>query len=453
MCCLRSIENELRIQSRSSGWIRFSVATGLVIVCAALAVAQEETERAKPFATLTLDQAINLCLVNDPKIRAGLEAINQAHADALTASLRPNPGLTVSSTLLPLARPFTPQSPGGPPELDVQLNYPIDWLLFGKRAAGMASATMGICVSEAEYADLVRQRVTEAALAFYDVLEATALLEVAQQDLENLQRVDGVTRTAVDNGGRPHVELSRVRLELLNTRRRQRDAESALVGAKAKLRALLGGGDSEGPLEVAGTLDGPLTAEPLPPAEAYALAAENRPDILALQRKTAKANANVVVERRNAFPEVKPQFVVGRQYQRSMGVPDVSTWGTGIEVAIPLFDRNQGNRAKAASTVSQSHFELHAKLLDLRAEIEQAVQSLRTAQQNAASVARDELRLAVEVRDSIGKAYAAGGRPLLDVLDSQRNYRETYRTFITSRADYLRALYRYHSAIGKQVTP
>ena len=44
-----------------------------------------------------------------------------------------------------------------------------------------------------------------------------------------------------------------------------------------------------------------------------------------------------------------------------------------------------------------------------------------------------------------------GGRPLIDVLDAQRSYRDTYRLYISSRADYWRALCKYNSVIGKQV--
>jgi cobalt-zinc-cadmium efflux system outer membrane protein len=134
-----------------------------------------------------------------------------------------------------------------------------------------------------------------------------------------------------------------------------------------------------------------------------------------------------------------------------MGNPDVSLMGAGIAVAIPLFDRNQGKRAKADSLAAQSRYELQTGLIELRSEIEQVAQALTTAQQTAASVAQDELRLAEDVRDSIRRAYQVGGRPLIDVLDAQRNYRETYRTYISSRANYWRALYKYNSAIGKQV--
>ena len=168
--------------------------------------------------------------------------------------------------------------------------------------------------------------------------------------------------------------------------------------------------------------------------------------------KWPRPQADVLVERRNALPEVKPHVGMGYQFQEAIGTTDINTWGIGIETTVPLFNRNQGNRAKAASVVSQNNYELQTGLLELRAEVTQAVQSLVTAKQNAASVAQDELRLAAQVRDSIGNAYEVGGRPLIDVLDAQRDYRETYRIYISSRADYWRSLYKYNSVIGKQVT-
>jgi cobalt-zinc-cadmium efflux system outer membrane protein len=400
---------------------------------------------------LTVDQVIHLVLTNDPRLGVGLELVNQSRCDALTASLCPNPELNVAGILLPLSRPITPEAPAGPSELDVGVSYPIDWLLFGKRAAALASTRMGVGVSEAEYANLVRQRVTEAALAFFDLLEAKSLLELARQDLENLERVETVTRKAVENGGRPQVELSRVRLDLLARRRDLRNAELELVARKAKLRALIGEARADPGFDVAGSLDGPLTAEPLPVEEAYATVEWNRPDLAALRRKIARAQAEVVVERRNALPEVTTDIGISHQYQRPIGDPDATLWGAGFSFSLPLFNRNQGNRAKAASVVAQSNFELRAALVELRAEIVAAVQSLQTAQENAASVAQEELRLVAQVRDAIGKAYEAGGRPLIDVLDAQRNYRETYRIYITSRAEYWRARYKFNAAIGKQV--
>ena len=59
--------------------------------------------------------------------------------------------------------------------------------------------------------------------------------------------------------------------------------------------------------------------------------------------------------------------------------------------------------------------------------------------------------MAEKVRGAINAAYAAGGRPLIDVLDAQRSYRETYRRFIVTRAAYSRAVERYSAILGKRV--
>lgn len=404
---------------------------------------------------LTLDQVINQCLVADPKIRTGLEAINQANADALTASLKPNPTLFADIQLLPLTRPFTVTDQGGPPQQDVQVGYPIDWFLFGKRAAAMAASARGVRVSQAEYADLIRERVTDAAVAYFDLLEAKALRNLAQQDVQNFKRVEASVRKAVEAGGRAVVELNRVRLELLKREQALLDAELTVVTARAKLRARLGRSDADPAFDIAGSLDVPLRGRPLPADEAYSLALQNRPDMAALRWKVAQAQANVDLERRKAFPEVTPNFGYTRQYQlQAIGFPDASSWSAAVTMTLPICNRNQGNRAKANSLAVQSQFELRTEEVNLRSEIETIVQEFATAHAKAEAVAQDQLRLSTEVRDSITRAYdEAKGRTLLDVLEAQRDFRETYRLYISSRAAYWRAWYKFSSAIGMQVVP
>lgn len=403
---------------------------------------------------VTLDEVINATLLADPKLRAGFEAINQANGEALQASLRPNPTFAIAQTLLPLTRPFTEDAQGGPPQLDVGVSFPIDWFVFGKRAAAMQAAALGVRVSEAEFADLVRQRVLEAATAYYDVLEAKSLLDLAHQDAANFRQVEAITQKAVEGGGRPQVELGRIRLDRLRAEQNVRDAENALVAAKARLRAIMGLGDRDPTFDIRGTLEEIPAPELLPLEEAYAIAVENRPDIAALQWRVQQSQAQRRVERRMAFPEVTPQLGYTRQFQqKAIGFPDVSSWGVGLEVGLPFFDRNQGNRYRATSVVIQQQYELQSGLVDLRAEVIEADQNLRTALANARAVAEQQLALANEVRNSLNRAYEAGGRPLIDVLDAQRNFRETYRLFIESRANLGRAAVRFNAVLGKRVTP
>jgi cobalt-zinc-cadmium efflux system outer membrane protein len=403
-------------------------------------------------SNVTLDRAINATLLGDPKIRAGLEAINQANADLITSSLPPNPTLTADALLLPLTRPFTVDRQGGPPQTDYLASYPIDWFLFGKRAAAMASAVAGVRVSEADYADLVRTRVRDTATAFYDVVEAKALLDLARQDLENLRRVEAATRRALEAGGRPRVDLDRTRLEVIKSEQELREAEKTLAVAKAKLLAQMGRRDPDPTFEISASLDTAVTAQPLPVEEALALADQNRPDIRSLRLQIEKAGRDIHTERTKAYPQVTPQLGYTHQFQqKAIGFPDADSWNMSVNVTLPFFDRNQGNIAKARSVRTQNTFNLEAGLVDLRAEIVEAVQEFRTAYQNAGAVAEEQVRLAREVRDSIEKSFQAGGRTLLEVLDAEREYRDTYRTYIMNRANYWRALYRFNSAVGRQV--
>ena len=193
---------------------------------------------------------------------------------------------------------------------------------------------------------------------------------------------------------------------------------------------------------------------PLHSDEAFALAEQNRPDLQALRWRLSQAQAVTVLEERKAYPEIAPSLGYTRQFQsKAIGFPDANSYSAAISMSLPLFDRNQGNRAKAASLVVQSQYGLQAGLVQLRSEIEQVVQEFRTARDNAQAVADEQIKLAEQVRDSMNMAYEAGGRPLLDLLDAQRNYRETYRLYIGSRANYRRASVKFYAALGTQAMP
>lgn len=423
---------------------------------------------------LSLNEAIALTLERDPVLRAGFQEIAAANAEYVTASLKPNPELEIIQSLLPLVRPFEADiREGGPPQFDVMLAYPIDWYLFGKRTAAMRSTAAEVRVSRAEYEDLIRQRVLEVSEAYYDVMEAQAIVVLTQQDAENLLTVEEVTQVAVDNGAVPRVELSRIRLDRLNSQQALREAMRDLRTAKAELRAVMGGlvpgataADAEGPVEadfqVAELLAGPDQREDDQQwgelfqdlDRLFNIARSNRPDIRALNLRIAQTRAEMESQRREAYPEVTPMFGYTHQFQRrAIGQPDADSWGAGLAMTLPVNDRNQGNRLLAAAQWRQSNQELRAGLIELQAEVLAVVAELETALENSKAIADEQLRLAEDVRDSIRAAYEAGGRPLIDVLDSQRNYRETFGNYISSRADFLRAVQRFNATVATQVLP
>src|SRR5260370_6755874 len=99
------------------------------------------------------------------------------------------------------------------------------------------------------------------------------------------------------------------------------------------------------------------------------------------------------------------------------------------KLCLPQLERNQGNTPKARSTQAQAAFVLRSQLNDLRAEIEQAVDAFRAAYANVKANDPEQLRVAREVRDKIEQAYKVCGKTLLELLDAERAYRDTRRTY------------------------
>jgi cobalt-zinc-cadmium efflux system outer membrane protein len=399
---------------------------------------------------ISLDQAILMTLRADPKLRAALEAVSQAQADLLTSSLPPNPTLTGDGLLLPLRR-IRLDEQGGPPQTDWMLGMPIDWYVFGKRAAAIESARLGVDVSAADNAEQVRQRVANVIAAYYDVLEARALYDLAGQDLETLSRVQTMTAERVKLGGAPAVDLDRARLAVFDARREARNREVIRAAALSKFRAFLGAAGANQALDVTGSLEVPSPASP-PSREAILTMAEQaRPDIISLRRQIAKAGAAVRSEQTKGWPTLAPSLQYTEQFQHSIGFRNFPSWDVSVALSVPLFDRNQGNIAKARSTEVQAALTLEAQLNDLRAEVEQAVDGFRIAYGNVTANDPQQLRAARDVRGRIEQAYKAGGKTLLELLDAERAYRDARRTYILGQSTYWHSLHRLNAAVGKQV--
>jgi cobalt-zinc-cadmium efflux system outer membrane protein len=404
---------------------------------------------------ITLSEALAETLQSDPKLRAAVETIRQAEGDLRTSSLPPNPTVQINGDFLPV-RPFTPTRPGGPPELDVIGSYPIDWYVFGKRAAAMTNAQIGVDVSNADYCDQVRQRLANTASAFYDVLEARAMLQLAQEDLANLKRVEQITIKGVKFGGSGTIEAERIRLSVLAAQNDVCTRATTLTTAKAQFRAAIGrpgrmsATDVMGSLEVGKPAEAPARGS-LPLADAVALAERNRPDIISLRRQVAKARSGIEVEQTKARAQLTPALGYQYQWQEANGDPDAASYTAQLAVTVPLFDRNQGNIAKAQSTLTQSCYNLQAQLVQTEADVEQAVGEFADAEETATRIGPEQLAAARSVRDRTVEAYGLGGKTLLDVLDAERAYRDTHRTYILAQSAYWHALHRLNAAVGQQV--
>ncbi len=400
---------------------------------------------------VNLNELILASMYTHPFIRAEIEKVSQARGDYWTSTLKPNPELSSSFTLIPLDQPFTVDRQGGPPQFDIGIEYPIDWYLFGKRTAAMSVAHFGVHVSQSELENAIRLRVLDAANNYFNALEAAQLRDIAERNVENLNRLRDVTALAIKNGGRPAIEGKRIALDLLTAEQDLRTAKANERAQLANLGALLGVRSIE---ELPRPEGWPLQRllESTPRIEEALFTAEQaRPDLASLRWQIAQAGADVNYQTRLGKPTVAPSVGYTRQYQeKAIGFPDADSWGAGLAVSLPIHDRNQGNVFKAGAVQRTAQMQLQASLLELDAEIKGVIAELDAAIANLKSIENEQIELANEVLESIEIAYQNGGRPLIDVLDAQRNFREINSRAVSARAAYWRAVYRYFAAIGQE---
>lgn len=400
---------------------------------------------------ITLEEALEEALTKAPAVHAAAEAVVQARAELKTASLFPNPQLIGGSTLQPLGARLTPENPGGPPQYNIDLAAPLDPILFGKRAAAVESARRAVDVAGADLADFSRLRRAEVAAAFFDVLVARALVVLAREDLQGLRNVEALTRRRAELGGTPPIDVDRARLAAVIAGQDLRTAETTHLGAIAQLRSLLGRSAAEPGFDVAGSLEVATPSEPPDLEAALAVAADARPDLVSLRRQVQRWEAEARFQKRLGLPTLAAQLGYIYQRQQPVGAPNQNLWEASVSMSVPVFDRNQGNVAKAESQARQARQTLEAGRANLRGELAQAWAAFRAAHDAVVADDPDQLGAAQSVRERMESAYKAGGRTIFEVLDAERAYRDARRLHVHIQSAYWHALHAFNAAVGASI--
>jgi cobalt-zinc-cadmium efflux system outer membrane protein len=379
---------------------------------------------------LTLEDAVALAARANPVLRAKQFELQAVGANEITAGLRPNPTATY------LAEQF-----GGGSAALVQhtfsIGQPIE--LGGKRQRRLESARAATRVSGHEFEDVRRQVVFQVKKAFTDALVARQELGLVEENVRSLDDLERIQRFRAERGDISELELLRIEVQRFALDRDAADARQALRMARIALRAATDPTQVPEDFEVVGAL---ADRDVAPAAvDLYRRALDRRPDLRAAEAARAKARADVGLARANAWWDVTPQV----EYQR-IG-PD-NTIGFGISVPIKIFDRNQGEIARTRAETQRVDAAREAMAVQILAEVDGALASLRTERQKLDLLRDVYLPKARRARDTVEFAYRRGGVSLLDYLDAQRTYRDTTTEFVRSLGSYWTAYYQLEAAVG-----
>ncbi len=412
----------------------------LLHVIALLALAQPGVPRG--LDEYTLDQAVSEAIERNAGLLA--ERYNLAVADArlITARLRPNPVLTLEGDHLDLlGTGYDSVNNAGPPEYSARTDFILE--RGSKRERRIETAQNSKGVVEMQFLDAVRTLTLNVQEACVEVMMSKANLALAEESLQALREIVKVNELRLKTGDLAEVELLRVQLAELQFENAVRQAHLRLDSARSRLTILVGRGRNARLVDVKGTQrreDQPVQLETL-----HQQAMTLRPDLLALQRDQARSVAEVRLQ----IAQGKVDYTVGTEYRRQQGLAGTgNSLGFFFSTALPVFNRNQGEIARALQEQKQIEARLRQLQLNVENDVELAYLQYANAKALLARVETTMLAKARDVRQITEFSYKRGEATLIEFLDAQRAYNETMQTYSEAQAEFAKSLYALDAATG-----
>jgi cobalt-zinc-cadmium efflux system outer membrane protein len=392
-----------------------------------------------PATPLTIDQAVGEALDHNLSLLAERFNINVADAAIRTASLRPNPVVTVS-----LLRPDRALVDAGvsPYEQVFRTDYVLE--RGGKRERRVDQADLAKSVAELQLLNTTRTLVLDVESAFTDVQLAKLNLALAQDNMKAFNDVVHVNEERVRAGDLSQVELSRSRLAALQFQNDVRQQDTKLRTARNHLSALLGRGPSGDTLDVTGDLrkdPGTIDVDAL-----RRRALETRPDLRAARTDQARSVADLRLQLANG----KIDYTISGEYHRQEG-SDVhgNSYGVSFSTPLPIFNRNQGETARAQVQGQQLQTKVQALEHQIASEVAIAYAEYSAAHDIVDTIEQQMLTQATAVRTATEYSYRRGDATFVEFLDAVRAFNETTQSYNEARAGYARSLYALDSLAGK----
>src|SRR5713101_4190199 len=184
-------------------------------------------------ATVTLDEVLKLFEERSLRTAAERASIAVAAADRITARTLPNPTMSYGGVHL-----VSGLSTGAITQHQVIVEQPL--LLFRQRQARLDAADTNVKAEEARVAEALAGRRLAVRQAFASLLSRQEQLQVVQESVLNLERVEQLVRGRAAAGDRSQYEVLRVEIETESLRVLAMNAATDVQDTSRQLAALLG---------------------------------------------------------------------------------------------------------------------------------------------------------------------------------------------------------------------
>ena len=396
---------------------------GINATIAARPQAPQQTPALPAKRSITISDAVSIFLHQNLQLVAGRYDIDTADAEKLTARLRPNPELTIGLADLPL-------NLSGNLIKEQTYSYGISQALElgGKRRKRIDVANANSELARGQFQTVVWQLTNDLKKKFYAVLLAEALFNLAKENQETFAETIKHTTELYQVGEISGLDLKRLEVEKLKFDTDVANSEKDYELARRDLRVTLGGDYRAMEVDVAGTLDYRPYEFSLAELRDKALAA--RPDLKAAQLSERAAAASIRLQDAQRIPDL----TVGAGINQ---VPTgTSTYTAGVGIAIPVSDRNQGERAKALIQRSKAQNDEQLITNQVLSDVDKALVAFESQKRRVELYRTGVLTKVDDIQKLTEFSLKAGESSTLELLDAIRTRRDTLATYYQTLFDY-----------------
>lgn len=325
----------------------------------------------------------------------------------------------------------------------------------GYNWANLSYARAGHRRAQDSYEQTKQSLALEVKIRYYNLLEATRLLKVAQELVhsseeqvkleENLHQIGATTKA---NVLRAKVKLGEDRLSLIS-------AGNNLDLARTNLNDILGW-DLDVPIDV---VDDFAVERETPDLSALIQEAiSQHPSVKMAEAQRRQAKASLGMAKSGRMPSLSAS---GSYSWGDSDLPedltdwkDHDSWRVGLSLSVPLFDgfATKTNIHQARLNLAVAQEELRQAKRDVSLAVKQAFLNVTEAEERI-QITEESLALAEEERRLAEERYRLGASFLLELIDSQVAYSTAQTNHISALYDYKLAVAQLEQAVGKSVVP
>jgi len=336
---------------------------------------------------LSPEEAGVVAVVANPELRANRAERHVAAAQLFAAGLLPNPQLTGGMDF-----PYNSSSPDNFTAYNLGLEWEITALITHDQKVRAAAATAKSVALDVAWKEW--QVANEARLAAYDLAALREQLNSAREAEQELSKSLDVIRKAVEKHQKTVVDQAAVQTSAQDARAAALAAQKDLTHQRLTLNRAMG----FAPEREIRMRDVELSAHLTPPPLAELLKGleDRRLDLVALRHGYESQDATLRAAILAQFPKISLGF------NKARDTSNVHTFGFGVTIDIPLFDRNQGTIAIENATRDKLFDEYVNRVFVARSDLAMAaadIDSLNT-QIAAASEAIVSLERVVKIYET-----------------------------------------------------